>query len=315
MMKATYQIGDKTYTGAELLTLARMSGLGRWYVGADIQTMYDILHTKGPIGWANRANMNRENAQRLETWVKHLRSVDDPFTAAAKTVRVHFDYSELTDFERVWLRNFFLFYTWMKKNSMLHANGVVMRPGLYQGYADLELNRERFANEPEYYGQQGAITIPGLGNLRFANPMNDIFKWDASISGLRKNLMSAITPPLRIPLELGANTNFFTGAPIHAYAGENKPNFLGGILNPTGPRVEGMATLPARVGYILGNITGPQYGTAQSAYINADTPAEIGQRFVGISLQKNDPEKFAKQAAAKAARAKADATRKRNKEQ
>ena len=315
-LKATFKIGDKDYTGAELLAISRLAGLGRGYVGTDINDMVNILHHgKNPMAVMGRFNLNRENAQRLETWAKHMRAGDDPFSAAAKTLRVHFDYAQLTDFERVWMRNLLLFYTWLKRNSLLHASGMLTRPGLYQAYGDIERNREAYANEPEYYGKQGAITLPGIGNLFFANPMNDIYKWDLSQQGLRQNILSAITPPARIPLEILSNKNFFTGANIEAYTDQKKPYWLAALLGSQ-TTVDGKPAMDAQLIHVLSSILGPQATNAQTVYDKDPGALNSVLRFLGLPRpQVNDPEKFAEQAKARETRKKADATRKRNKEE
>jgi len=53
------------------------------------------------------------------------------------TKKFHFDYNDLTDFERRWARPFFPFYTWFRKNSVLQVDQLVHKPYKYQAVGDL----------------------------------------------------------------------------------------------------------------------------------------------------------------------------------
>ncbi|MCW0193388.1 MAG: hypothetical protein OJJ55_19075 [Rhodococcus sp.] len=320
-----HNIDGRDYPGGELLALSRMSGLGTGYVGTDIAVMAGIFEKAGNkphefYRFMQRMNIKRENAQRLETWVKHVKAGDDPITAATKTLRVHFDYTQLTEFEKLWARNLLLFYTWMKRNSMLQGSGMVTRPGLYNAvYNNFERTRDKFPNEPEYFAKQGAVTIPGLGNIAPGSPWADAQKWDLTWKSFRANVLGAVTPPVRVPVELAYNQNSFTGGRIQDYEGQKEPAWWANMLR-LGTQTtskdggEKQYGVTPQLAYFISQFTGPQANTAQ-AVTAPDSERGIGDavsRFLGLRLQENRPESFARSAKYIQAKKKADATRARN---
>lgn len=307
----------KTMTGGELDMMARMVGLGRGYHTTDIGNMVNLFravdsgHGGTIMKWMTRQNVSRENAQRLVTWVNHMRAGDDPIIAGAKTVRVHFDYGELTNVEKLMMRNLFMFYTWSRKNIPLQLTGVAERPGLYNTLNAAEDSREKFLNEPGYYSEQGAVRTP-LGNLTMpGDPYLDMYKFDATMSGFRKNVLGMGTPVVRVPIEVITNKQAFTGAPVTKVDDGYTPHWTAGLLRSLGapeipgvlqdarPRVgaEKSGSWPSWMSYSLSQFMGPQAATAQAM---TDPNAEgndlsmlIG-RILGPKVQINKPETFAR---------------------
>lgn len=329
-LQQVHVIGGREYTGQDLMAMSRMVGLGRGYVGTDIAIMGEAFQrartSPGEFyKFMQRLNIKRENAQRMHTWIKHMEAGDDPIIAGVKTLRVHFDYTQLTGFERLILRNVLLFYTWMKRNMILQATGVATRPGLYAAAAHMEAARPKIPNEPDYYKKQGAIPIPGWGALNVGSPVGDLWKLELSLDGFRRDVLGAVTPPIRVPAELATNKQFFTGGDIQKYQGEVKQSAIADALNKLGIPVGTETTAKAgggkgyginpQLAYVLSQITGPQAGTVQalsSPDYEGNKAQEGIQRFVGISKQANRPAQFARAAKYKQAKKKADATRARN---
>jgi hypothetical protein len=245
-----------------------------------------------------------------------------------KTVRVHFDYNELTDFEKLVMRNTLLFYTWMKRNPMLQAQGMVTRPALYTTQQNISHAREEFPNEPDYFKDQGLFPNPfGAGGVGpIGNPQMDVLKADMSMENFRKNVFGAVNPIARVPFELAFNKSTFTGAPIERYTGENKPSGVARGLAALGIPVpmsrsraggELQPALPANVEHTLRQFYGPVGSTLTNISdpeSEASTLAAIIKRISGIEIQQNQPEKFERSAKYREAKRKADETRKRNAE-
>ncbi len=329
LMDKVYEVGGVKMTGAELLAQAHLAGIGHGMIAYDVLGQGDdiadiskiqtwLADPKNPFGFMSRLNARREASQRLETWLKHVRAGDDPFTAAEKTLRVHFDYQHLTAFEQNWMRNLFLFYTWMKRNTLLHSGGLLTRPGIYQAYGDLERNRQPILNEPDYFQTQGAVTLPfGLGNVAFMNPINDLHKLSFSLAGARQLLMSPLNPVARVPAEVMTNQNFFTGRPIQDYSGQVKPHWLTQLLG-VGPMArarqggERANSLNPYLGYLLDQVVGPQaarLGTATNPdYESAHSSQwlDVLGSVLGIKEQADRPQQYLKTKLAK------EAIRKRN---
>lgn len=247
MYSKTYEIAGKTWTGAELAYAAHAMGLGFMHgaAGEEIQIVGEMLNvgqkaSKNPFTrWARGGkalNINRDNAQRIRTFVNHMRGGDDPITAGIKTVRTNLDYGAMTNIEKNFMRNAFLFYSWFRKNGELHLGGLMTRPGLYAGTNIMERDRPKQLGEPGYYPGLGLIPIPGMNaQLGFGNPIIDALSRDNFTSaGLRENTLGMITPFARIPAEHILNTDLSSGRKIQNVPGQAVPSFIGNILQGLG---------------------------------------------------------------------------------
>lgn len=339
LLKHEWNVGDNTMTGDEIDFLARMVGLGRGYHASDIidtsgktfsdgsrfTRMIERLNPSydpGAGGFqklsqaAVHLNMDRDNAQRFNTFMNHMRGGDDPITAGMKTVRVHYDYSELTIFEKIVMRNAFMFYTWMKKNMLLQPQMMAERPALYNMMLNAtERGREHYQNEPEWYRKQGAVPTP-VGNFSIpGNPMVDIYKWEASYDNLRQTFLGPLNPLARVPIELSTDKQMFGGGTV-SNDEIRKPSLLADIMHKLnvpefdtplggyGPVInrstaETQAGISPRWAYVLQQTLGPYYSTpSANATAGGDNWDLIG-RLLGIRFQENDPEKFDRMAGAK----------------
>lgn len=340
VLNKMFKVGKREMSGRELLALSRMSGMGTGYVHSDIAIMNTVFESTsgenmikrlGKFAWrgSQRFQLRRENAQRLASWVKHMKAGDDPMTAASKTVRTIFDYGELTQFEKVWARNMVFFYTWLKKNMILQTQGLAMRPAVANNTINaFEHARPKFQDEPEYYARQGAVPVPFMNSITLGTPQADIFKWDMNFDSFRKEVLGIVTPPLRLPFELGLNKTAFTGADISRYPGERRPGgianllaaaSLGNIPDITGPTRDSISKqmvpgLESRTGYLISQLFGPyaahaeRFGGAQEG--QGSSRGLMG--LLGIRPQVDDPEKFARNKKLKEAREKANKTRRKN---
>lgn len=264
-MKAIHVIGGQEYTGAEIYALSHMMGLGKGYVGEDIAKFIRMNEaSKWPsvkyYRYMQRYNMTREDAVRLQTFFKHMEKGASPWEAQYKTLLGVFDYGDLTDFEKIYLRNILLFYTWMRKNTALQVKMFGLRPGLPATAADFDRDREKMASEPDYLREMGLVPVPGFGALNVFGPWADIHKLDPTPEGLRKNVLGSLAPPLKQAIELGTNTNLFTGGDLEKYEGQLQPsglkaldaalNYLG-IGQPSRTREDGalQPAIPAQLAY------------------------------------------------------------------
>lgn len=323
----TFKIGKREMTGWEIAIGARLSGLGMGFTQTEVETFMNLAKGGGTKRIRNimqMFNMRREDAMRMNSWLEHIKSGDDFLTAAARTIRTHFDYDALTDFERVWMRNLMLFYTWFKNNMVLQAYGVISRPGLYSTLAHYEHARPKTENEPEWWKKSGGIYTP-LGMLTFGNPMAEVYKWDLDLDNVRQLTIGGGNPFFRAPVEVLTNRNFFTGGEITKFKGQNTPHWMATVADALGvpgiPQSRARATdaapsaaLPAGIAHLISAFTGPQGGflaTANDPEFEADKELTILSRLSGLRLQPNQPDKFAAAAKAKKTKQKGDATRKK----
>lgn len=311
----TFKVGDQEMTGAELFVEASFMGLGRGYVGSDIAQMMDLyqggIHNWGIFKHGTRINMHRENAVRLETYIKHRQAGSDAMTAAAKSLRVHFDYSDLTDIEKVFARNLLLFYTWLRRNTMLQMSGVLTRPGMYSALGTMEQYRPKLEGEPDYLSKLGMVGAPGLGYFNIGNPAEAIHNFDPTNENFRQTILGGINPLVRIPLEVGTNQNLRTGYDISRGPGDKQPGLTPSILDALGfdmPNASFTGTTnPAPAmdptwKHIIENLllVGPQASTAAASLRpeeeyrpDAGVPGLI-ERLVGIRKHREDPAQAAR---------------------
>lgn len=158
------------------------------------------------------------------------------FRASKRVRKWHPDGSDLSDFERRGMRRVFSFYSWVRKATPLVMESLLLRPGKSmaypkamhnlamsqgidlegQGYGDPFPQDQLFPewmsesvlgpqlqSNGSYYAVKPGVPMSDVLDSYFENPAN---------SG--KNIMSSVTPALRIPWEVSHNTQTRSGAPI-----------------------------------------------------------------------------------------------------
>jgi hypothetical protein len=168
-----------------------------------------------------------ENTSRLALFLDQLekgRSLED---AALHVRKYLFDYSELTDTERAIRDTTLPFYTWMRKNIPLQLETLVKDPAKL---ATIDKARTAVEDATEDAGVQlpmgsipewmrDQVQLPFLddqGAAVFGNPslpVQDLNKLDPA--KFRENFLAGLNPLVRIPIEVGANKEMFTGRPIY----------------------------------------------------------------------------------------------------
>ncbi len=313
----TVNVGGNTYTYADLLFASRFAGLGLGH-GQSAQEIEAMIHllantgkTKNPmVIWArfgHRMNMTREDADRLAAWVKFMQAGDNPIVAGARVIRSKFDYAALTHFEKVWMRNLMLFYTWFRKNMEFQAYGMMARPGMYNAFQNMERNRPKDPNEPAYLGKAFGVWLPLFGdkNITFANPMADVYKYDFTQEGLRRNVGASLNPLFLTPIEAGMNRRFFTGAEIDKYplADQKVPNQILGRLPFIGGRARASAGANPEPGVdpmldlVWDSFKGPIGGQAEKYLTpgeNTEVPkyAPLMKQLTGLTVNTPEPKKW-----------------------
>ncbi len=290
------ELGGHSYSGAEVLWMSHMIGLGKGFAGAEMaqlahiyeksEGVFGLRHIQAYARWSARQNHVREDAVRIQTWIKHMESGDDPMTAGLKTIRAHFDYNDMTDFEKNVLRNVILFYTWSRKNIPFQVKGMAQKPGLYNAYGRIEADRPKMANEPDYISALGLIPVPGAGSFNVSAPWADLNKIPTTPQGLkdsvRQNIFGAAAPGLKQALELGFDRNSLTGGPAEkkgdkALFGQSWLDYALHQYNPLTSQGTKIAGNGGSVGGILsdlGNITGAARHVAE----NPDWAAQMKAR-------------------------------------
>lgn len=149
----------------------------------------------------------------------------DEVNATRDSFNWHFDYDELTEFERNTMKHIIPFYTWMRKNIPLQMEAMARDPFRYKLAPHHAVNavegltRDWNTDEPDYFTDLNAIRLPMLMggqpvsfNARL--PYVDINEVDP-----RKWIASA-NPMIKLPVEMYLNSDSFTGRPIQRFQGE-----------------------------------------------------------------------------------------------
>lgn len=213
--------------------------------GRFVELMEDAPAAKprGSNAWKD-ASKRVEDQTRLATFLGGLQRGMNPRDAADRASKIHFDYGDLTDFERNVLRRWAPFYTFPARNIPHQAKSLVRRPGKFAAVAKVNEEGRRAAGLSEDYAEglnpyeQKQLGVPiKWGDKTFTvslglpfTDLNDVIAVGAGLtSGLAglagkdiggdgftgageaafRRFMETGGPAQKTPLELLANYSFF----------------------------------------------------------------------------------------------------------
>ncbi|PWA11082.1 hypothetical protein DCC39_10310 [Pueribacillus theae] len=232
-------------SGEEILRLANQYDLlhAGWMGDLGSMSVKEIGKSSGlrkaaRLGHVREFGEASEDVARLAGFMDQLRKTGDPYASALNVKKHLFDYSELSNFEKKWLRRVIPFYTWSRKNIPLQLEALITRPGMYTGLAHAQDEGAEFSGidieeMPDWLANSAMVP---LGNTeegytrylnQFALPANDIMeilRGASSPQDFLKYMMQQTAPFVRGPIEYSQNKQFFTGQPIDRDAelsGEN----------------------------------------------------------------------------------------------
>ena len=148
-------------------------------------------------------------------------------------MKFHFDYSDLSDFERHVVKRLVPFYTWTRKNIPLMLEQSVRRPEVFNRVnsfkKEMEQGLEKPEEVPEWMVRQGAIQTPFkykgesmfiLPDLPFKSPLEMFdptlkfdknMRLDQRIDMAISTLGSQMTPLIKAPYERMTKRNLWKG--------------------------------------------------------------------------------------------------------
>lgn len=162
-----------------------------------------------------------EDHSRIIHFLEHLDRTGDVHLAAERTKMFLFDYGDLSNFERVFMKRVIPFYTWMKKNVELQAKVLATAPGRIgqqvHAFNTLSsamsggngLTEEEYNNLPVYMKNQFNVVASRSGEKLyvlsgFGSPL------EAAFDALQpRTLLSATNPFLKLPVELTTGYDTF----------------------------------------------------------------------------------------------------------
>lgn len=203
-----------------------------------------------------RVNQKVSDSLRAVTFLSHLEQGSDPATAAMRTIRSLFDYTDVTNVESKGFRLLFPFYSFMRNNMVYQMKLLFERP-IFAGSVPLVQNaiEELIAGDeqvpmhmrPNWMREAVAVQMgadPDTRNavlLSAGTPIQDALTVGSSIMGVDgfqdflHYFVSGINPVLRAPLEIGTRREFFSGREIgpNQFEGDvTVGQFLGSQLRP-----------------------------------------------------------------------------------
>lgn len=163
-----------------------------------------------------------EDQSRLVDFLVNLKKTGDVQLAAQRTKQFLFDYQNLSEFERKYLRRIMPFYTFSRKNIELQVNTLFTSPGRIAGeiravqtigdmLGEGNLSQEEKETLPEWMqdGLNALVKREGsqvtvLSTL--GTPIEQIFQ-----QAQANQLLASVSPILKLPVELMSGYSFFHG--------------------------------------------------------------------------------------------------------
>lgn len=189
--------------------------------------------------WAMREGTRQSDTfTRLAGLIYNLRDGKNWDEALVQVKKFYFDYFELTSFERKVMKRIIPFYTWMRKNIPLQLEQAIKNPRELQRVSEV-MNAAAgepidWGEQPDYIQEMGAFPVGNSQHYLSPNlPYSDLSRGLPTGEAAR-DWLSATNPILRAPIELATNTQWFSGAPIAQYPGQERDLPLAGLLRSLG---------------------------------------------------------------------------------
>jgi hypothetical protein len=147
--------------------------------------------------------------------LKHGGTAED---AAELVAKFHFDYDDLTRFEREYVKRVVPFYVWSRRNLPLQVDMLLKRPSVYTKYnafrRNLSFGVPTDPIVPSYYPENQATATPFTEGGERIYWMPDLPLRDLSRLDNPRDALSMVTPLLKTPIEYRSEKQFFKDLPI-----------------------------------------------------------------------------------------------------
>lgn len=224
-----------------------------------------------PLRWLRDKGAAIEEATRFALLYDGIKQGLDPLEAANRVNKYLVDYANINAIDRN-VRSIVPFWMWMSRNLPLQIENMWMAPGAYQKYLSFRRNLQDKEGEspfmPDYLREQGSFKLPFGDNL-YLNPQlgfpgaNSPNPLQQAASGDVYEILSGLTPALRVPIELEINKQLFSGAPITKESLSDKENtqrwrqyLYSQLLSPAGLLGRYLSAIPGDEPKWLQSITG-----------------------------------------------------------
>lgn len=160
------------------------------------------------------ANRLADETARMVHFIEKRKQGLSILEAERSVKKYHFDYSELTSFEKKIMNRFVLFYTFGRKNLPFAIKEIFANRGA-RGFA-LASTRSlaNYDNTPEFISEAGNIGLTDGSFIDIKNPLFEANKFSPQGGGLTRlvdKVGQQLSPWAKVPLELFADREFFRG--------------------------------------------------------------------------------------------------------
>lgn len=186
-----------------------------------------------------------ENSDRLIHFTSMLKQGKTVQEASESSIKYLFDYSDLTAFEKTWMKRIFPYYTWMRKNGRLQVSEFIEQPGKYQMVAkgmngvqgmnnEEDIVDDRYVSDfakdwiqtPFSFTKKDENGMPKMGKdgkperepilLSPNMPFMDLARLPdpTQMGNTIREFASQTAPQLKVPVELAMNKNLFFNSEI-----------------------------------------------------------------------------------------------------
>lgn len=167
-----------------------------------------------------------EEHAKMTNFIGNLQNTGDVTLAARRTKQFLFDYGNLTNFEKTFMKRLIPFYTFTRKNIELQVRSLINTPGRIAGEVHAintlgevisggqQLSNDEYNSLPDWVKSGIGILMKKNGDQvtlisNLGTPLEQPFQ------ALQANqLLGSVSPLLRLPLEEASGYSFFQGKPL-----------------------------------------------------------------------------------------------------
>jgi len=233
-MANTYRVIDEGFMAKDFASHSYSKGT------RIIPGKFDPFNTRDflPYKIGSKIATYSDNINRVVQFSALLKQGKTPLEASEIVRKYMFDYSDLTTFEKRWMKRIFPYYTYMRKNLPLMSNQFLENSEKMQFVGKIHNGIEGMATDEEVVGEQYKmgfaedwLSMPfklngsvGEENVLFNPNMPYMQLRDLptgqDLGDTARTFFSQTAPMLKVPIELATNWNSFFDAPLTTPEGD-----------------------------------------------------------------------------------------------
>jgi hypothetical protein len=259
-------------TGPEILELAKKNGvIDSGQFTADIDRTIEAQVKGGNFNPLSSENYlfrgNRkvgsavENNAKLTNFMHQLQKGLPPLDASREVKKYLFDYADLTDFEKGFMKRIMPFYTWTRKNLPVQVEAIMEQPGKFAGAEKVigAVESQTMAGAPDIDEKYLSDYIKNNTPMRVGYNEKDrsanyflLGAWVPSYAAMNfidqpmEQMWGMVSPFIKTPIAYGTNKDAFFKNSLDEYQKIEK--FPGDSVNFMG------VTMPKKTAMVLRNI-------------------------------------------------------------